>query len=42
MDTQIQHVSDSPVVSTSIESDLDGYLNVIDDATAVFRSAVDA
>ncbi len=39
METQVQ-ASERPVISRSIESDLDSYLDAIADATAIFREAV--
>ena len=41
METQVQAAPRS-VISRSIESDLDSYLDAIADATAIFREAVDA
>ncbi len=41
METQVQ-AAERPVVSRSIESDVDSYLDAIADATAIFREAVDA
>lgn len=40
METQM-HVAPRPAMSRSGESDLDRYLDAIDDATTIFRSAVD-
>lgn len=41
METQVQ-VAERPVISRTIERDLDSYLDAIAGATAIFREAVDA
>jgi len=41
METQVR-VAERSAISTSIEFSLDGYLDGVADATAIFRSAVDA
>ena len=40
METQVQ-AAERPVISRSIEGDLDSYLDAIAGATAIFREAVD-
>jgi hypothetical protein len=40
VETQVQ-TAERPVISRSIEGDLDSYLDAIADATAIFREAVD-